>query len=548
MATFPNPRMPSNMNHTFSRVPSLEIPRSVFDRSRTYKTTFDAGYLIPILVDEALPGDTIDIDINALIRLTTPKVPFMDNVWIDVHGFAAPNRILWNHWVNFMGERVSPDDSTEYLTPKITLTDSAYGTIYDYFGVRPVVNGSITINNFFGRAMNQIWNRWYRDQNLQDPVKEDLGDGPDDVADYQLLKRGKRHDYFTSALPWPQKGPGVEIPLGTAAPLVGLSDIPMPYAANNGTYTFDDGTTPRDRSVGWNGTTLTALNTTNLVSGMQMKIPGGDLSGADVAAALEVDLTGATAVTINSLRQAFQLQGLYEIDARGGTRYPEMILAHFGVQNPDMRMQYPEYIGGGSYPLNVQALAQTSETADGTPLGELAGVGSCTIQGCRMRHSFTEHAVVIVLLSVRADLTYQQGTHRMFYRDTRFDYYTPVLAHLGEQAVLNQEIFTQGTSEDEDVFGYQERYAEYRYGQSLITDTMRSDHPQSLDLWHLSQDFASLPVLNDEFIEEEPPMDRVVAVPSERQFRFDGWYKIKHVRPMPVYSVPGLIAPGGRLV
>lgn len=527
MATFPNPRMPSNMQHTFSRVPTLDIPRSVFDRSRTYKTTFDSGYLIPFFADEVLPGDTMDLKMHALVRLTTPIVPIMDNIWLDVHFFVIPNRILWSHWVNFMGEQENPDDSTDYVTPKITFAaGNSEGSIYDYMGVQIGAAGN-TIHNFFGRAYNQTYNRWYRDQNLIDSVPVDLDDGPDDIADYVLLKRGKRHDYFTSCLPFPQKGPAVDIPLGTSAPIK------------------TDGTLQGD--------VVSVLNSADAEFGLYSSTGTNNirLNTAIAANPLYADLTDATAATINQLRQAFQVQGIYEIDARGGTRYPEMILAHFGVQNPDFRMQYPEYIGGASYPMNVAALAQTSATDTGTPLGELAGVASANINGAGFRHSFTEHAVVLGLISARADLTYQQGTHRMFYRDTRFDYYFPALAHLGEQTVLNREIFTQGTAgagADEGVFGYQERFAEYRYGQSLITGKMRSDAAASLDIWHLSQDFSALPELNAEFINEDPPVSRVVAVDTEPQFRLDAWLKIKHIRPMPVYSVPGLISPGGRVL
>lgn len=537
MSHFVNPKMPSNMTHSFSRVPSLDIPRSVFDRSRSYKTVFNEGLLIPFFADEVLPGDTLDLKLSSLVRMTTPLLPYMDNVWVDVHFFAVPNRILWDHWVNFMGEKSSPSDSTEYVTPKVTMTSASSGgnplfSIYDYMGVRIGAEGNV-INNFFGRAYNKIWNRFYRDQNLQDPVPEPQGDGPDNLADFVLLPRGKRHDYFTSCLPWPQKGPAVDIPLTGSAPVVS-SGSSLKFGINSTTFVDD-----LEFHAGTSGGLAVSTTTSSTNTGELWLSTGAADTG------LETDLSQVSAATINQLRQAFQVQALYEIDARGGTRYPEMILAHFGVTNPDFRMQYPEYIGGGTFPIDVVAVGQTSASeSTGTVLGDLAGVATGVDHGIGFRHSFTEHSVVIGLLSVRADLTYQQGTHRMFYRDTRFDYYFPVFAHLGEQAVLNREIFTQGTaggSADTEAFGYQEYAAEYRYGQSLITAQMRSDAPDSLDPWHLSQDFADLPVLGSDFIKEQPPISRVVAVQDEPHFRMDAYFKVKHVRPIPVYSIPGAI-------
>lgn len=510
---------PSVMKHTFSQVPKAEIPRSTFDRSFGYKTTFDAGYLVPVYVDEALPGDTFKVQMTGFARLATPIFPIMDNMFMDTQFFSVPMRLVWDNWAKFNGEQTDPGDSTDFTIPQMVSPAGGYAvsSLSDYMGIPPGIAG-VTHSAMWHRAYNLIWNQWYRDQNMQDSITVDHDDGPDDPADYVLQRRGKRHDYFTSSLPWPQKGDAVSIPLGTSAPIA--------TGADAGDYLGVVSTTQSD-----------------LIKGMYESSAADKLklSGTTVTDALYADLTNATAATINSLRQAFQIQKILERDARGGTRYTEIIKAHFGVSSPDARLQRAEYLGGGSTPISISPIPQTSAASgQPSPQGNLAAMGVVALQnGFTM--SFTEHCLIIGIVSARADLTYQQGLARMWSRQTRYDFYWPALSHIGEQTVLNKEIFLQGTSADADVFGYQERYAEYRYKPSLLTGLFRSDAAGSLDAWHLSQDFASLPVLDAAFIVDNPPVDRVIAVPSEPHFLFDSYFRMHTARPMPTYGVPGLI-------
>lgn len=521
--------MKSSMQHQFSQVPRADIPRSSFDRSNNFKTTFDAGYLIPVMVDEVLPGDTFNCNMTAFGRLATPLHPFMDNMWLDTFFFFVPNRLVWSNWQKFMGEQENPGDSIDFVIPQIVApSPDGYvaDSIYDYMGIPTEVPG-LSHTALPLRAHNLIWNQWFRDQNMQNSVVVNMGDGPDTYTDYAVYRRGKRHDYFTSALPWPQKGPAVQMPLGTTAPVVGT-------------------TAPMHMSSGLSGGAFTS----NMILGGGLDLSGGatavgvNITSNSANTTVFADLSQATAATINQIRQSFQVQRLLERDARGGTRYTELIQAHFGVTSPDARLQRPEYLGGSSIPLNVNPIAQTSALAgQPTPLGNLAAMATYHVR-TGFTKSFTEHGYILGYISARADLNYQQGLNRMWSRSTRYDFYWPALSHIGEQAILNKEIYAVGSAnpiQDDAVFGYQERWAEMRYKPSLITSQFRSNYAQTLDTWHLAQYFGALPTLSSTFIEENPPVDRVIAVTSEPQFLFDAYFSLRCARPMPVYSVPGFI-------
>lgn len=540
------------MVRSFETYPAHQRRRSGFNRDNWVIGSMNSGYIVPIWFDEAYPGDTIAMRIKALVRLATPIVPFMYPAYMDVHVWAVPHRLLWKNWVKMHGEQENPGDSTDYLTPQLTSngTNNAIGTIYDYFGIRPGVSG-IKFNSFNFRAYNLVYNEFYRDENLQDTVPFTRDDSGDTLDDYVLLRRGKRKDYFTGALPFPQKGEAVDIPLGTSAPVYGNGKR-MPFAVpNSGTsdlfgVAMSSSGNAAARNVGLVEYTRSQPDYYSGTSGFlyyPTKQQLLDYSLSNDNAPMFADLSEATAATIDSLYQAFAVQRVLHRDAIGGSRYIEMILAHFGVQSPDARLQRPEFLGGGSFDLDLSVVPQTSSSDSTTPQGNLSAFGVINGYTKRVVKSFTEHTVLFAVACIRAPYVYQYGLDKIYSRHSRFDYYLPLLDNLGEQAILNKEIFATGTSKDEEVFGYQERWAEMRYKQNRVVGQLRSDAEQSLDYWHLAEEFADTPRLNSEFIEERPPFDRVIAVPESAntpQFIFNFAFDENWYRPMSIYSIPGL--------
>lgn len=532
--------MRSKMIHQFSMVPEVKIPRSFFNRSFSVKTAIKSGGLYPFAWSIMYPGDTFNVTTSLFGRLATPQVPFMDNLYLDTFYFAVPFRLVWEHFENFMGEQSGPSDpkdSSDYLVPQANSGSDGYAveSIQDYFGI-PIEVPNLSHSVLPLRAYNLIWNDWFRAEYLQDEVPVSLGDTDDEGVTYSILKRGKRHDYFTSALPWPQKGAGVELPLSGNAPVMSLAtSASIPRGVG---VTINDGTSD--------------LYGLSAESGSSFVYPNGDLKSVDT---LVADLSEVSAATINSLRQAFAMQQFLERLAIGGSRYTEIVRSMFGVVSPDARLQRPEFLGSGTSRININPVQQTSATqSDGTPQGNLAAYGVVADTRHGFTYSATEHCIIIALVNFRSDLTYQRGLWREWSYKTREEFYWPQFAHLGEQGILNKEIFAQGSDVtdgegvvDDQIWGYQERYAECRYAPSLITGKMRSkvkdgDTWQSLDNWHLAQDFESLPALNSDFIEEAPPLDRVIAVQESQEpsLLLDIYVDFKCARPMPVYGTPGL--------
>lgn len=568
--------------HRFSDAPAMYMKRTKFDRSHVYKTTFDSGKLIPVFVDEVLPGDTTRMSVNYFARLATPIKPIMDNIYLDWFFFFVPNRLVWEHWQNFCFEQEDPDDSTDYVIPTVTATGNSentyIGSLWDYFGLPVNTSGNLSgISALPFRGVYLIWNEWFRDENLQKSVKIQKGDtnevldsaraseqpswvfmsGTNIFPGLACPPRGKRHDYFTSAFPWTQKGPGVSVGLAGTASIVNPSPLSDYFLTSNSNqlaavsaYGGDASSSGGER-MAYGTDTITFKR---LSSGEWSTVGGFGANSSDKVTVHAysgsnlltkdsyVDLDTSSIFTINSLRTAFQMQKFYERLARGGSRYTEVLRSFFGVVSPDARLQRPEFLGAFTKMVNVNPIAQTSATDNTSPQGNLSAYGVTAAKFHGFTKSFVEHGYVFGFVCARADLTYQQGINKMWLRSTVYDFYWPTFAHLGEQAIELRELYAQGTEEDKTVFGYQERYAEYRYKPSQITGKFRSSVVNgSLDKWHLSQFFKNAPTLNEEFITENPPIERIIAVPSEPEFLLDIGFRYTTVRPMPMFGTPGLV-------
>lgn len=550
-----NFRAPKVDVHSFSMIPRADIPRSKFRMQHQHKTTFSASNLIPFYVQEILPGDTFSVNMTAFCRLATPLYPIMDNMDLETWFFFVPNRLVWKNWYKFMGEQENPSDSISFAIPQVVSPAGGFAqkSLYDYMGIPCVgqINGgaTISINALPVRAYAIIFNQWFRDENLTSAMGYGSGpstgicsmdDGPDLYTNYVIQQVAKRPDYFTKALPWTQKSTSpVTLPLGTSAPIKTQATEIFTGAGNAITWRTSAGGVPATGNTHTTG----AAGVFGL-SATAAAMVGNPLYPTNLYA----DLSAATSATINSIRLAFQTQRLLERDARGGTRYTEIIRSHFGVVSPDARLQRPEYLGGGKTPLTIAPVPQTTATGltGGTsPLGTLSGVGT-TVNRAGFRQSFTEHGYILGLCAVRRDPIYQQGLRKLWSRSTRYDFYLPVFAALGEQAVLNKEIYMDGSANDNLTFAFQERWAEYRFTPSRTSGFFNSRSTTTLDAWHLAQNFASLPALNGTFVADETNvvLRRALAAgvaADNQQILADFFIEELAARPMPMYSVPGLV-------
>lgn len=546
--------MTRNTESRFAMNPTrIDMSRSKFNRSHSYKTTFNVGQLIPFYCDEVLPGDTFSVKTSKVIRMQTLLTPLMDNIYLDTYFFFVPNRIVWEHWRELMGENSQSAwiPEVEYSVPQLTApaeTGWTVGTLADYFGI-PTGVPNLSVNALPFRAYALICNEWFRDENLTDPLNVPVTDSDIvgvNTGNYitDVVKGGlpfmaaKYHDYFTSCLPAPQKGPDVTIQLAQSTRLpVAPFDNDVPGIGSTGMRLRRVGPDPTvsDGSLGIRDSGYVYSSGT-----APSPFPSYGLEPSNLWAYNDGSLAVAT---INQLRTAFQIQKLYERDARGGSRYIEILKSHFGVTSPDARLQRPEYLGGQRVPININQVVQNSETSN-TPQGNTAAYSLTVDSHGDFSKSFVEHGFIIGLMVARYDHSYQQGLERFWSRRDRFDYYWPVFANLGEMAVKNKEIFAQGTEVDDEVFGYQEAWADYRYKPSRVTGEMRSQYSQSLDVWHLADDYATLPYLSDSWIREDPKtVNRVLAVSDNlsAQLFCDIFVDCTATRPMPLYSIPGLV-------